>query len=87
MSNPMDIVQWLRRGSENRRKAWGEAGLDGCRFDEAANEIERLRAVLQALLNRYVSLVESGDCGNWSPHTEVEVTDAKEALQADNKRL
>jgi hypothetical protein len=43
---PDDIVDWLRRLAGRRRRAFGEDGMKGCRFDEAANEIERLRAEL-----------------------------------------
>ena len=42
-----------------------------------------LRACAEALEQmtaRYVSLVNSGDCGNWNPEEEVEVLNARAAL-------
>jgi len=38
------------------------------------------REVLQRLLDKYVSLVNCGDCGNWDPETEQEVIDARVEL-------
>lgn len=37
------IAEWLRRLATRRRSAFGEEGMIGCRFEEAAVEIERLR--------------------------------------------
>lgn len=42
----MDITDWLRGLSKRRKTAFGEAGLDGCRYDEAAAEISGLRTEL-----------------------------------------
>lgn len=39
----VDITDWLRGLVKNRRTAFGEDGMIGCRYDEAASEIERLR--------------------------------------------
>ncbi len=44
-----DIVEWLRGLSNGRRKAFGEKGMAGCRFDEAADTIDRLRVQNGAL--------------------------------------
>ena len=46
-------------------------------------ELERaqLRIALDALLERYVDLVNCGDCGNWDPEGEGEVQQARAALQ------
>ena len=44
----MTITEWLRKHTTNRRAAWGEAGLAGCRFDEAADLLDRYRITLQA---------------------------------------
>lgn len=41
-----------------------------------------LRDALQALLDRYVNLVNSGDAGNWDPEEDNEVKDARWALEA-----
>lgn len=41
---------------------------------------QKLREALQALLNRYVQLVESGDAGNWDAEKEPEVIAARSAL-------
>ena len=43
-------------------------------------ENQKLREVLQALLKRYVELVNSGDAGNWDPEAELEVIAARQAL-------
>lgn len=37
-------------------------------------------AALSELLERYTSLVNCGDCGNWDPETEAEVINARAAL-------
>jgi hypothetical protein len=42
-----DIVEWLRGLSKRRKDAWGAQDM-GCRYDEAADEIERLRWELDA---------------------------------------
>lgn len=39
------------------------------------------REVLEALLSHYVSLVNSGDAGNWNPETEPEVIAARAELK------
>jgi hypothetical protein len=41
-----------------------------------------LRSALEALLNRYVSLVQSGDGGDWDAEIETEVINARAALTA-----
>ena len=40
----------------------------------------KLKKALTALLDRYVGLVNCGDCGNWNPETEEEVIAARAAL-------
>lgn len=42
----------------------------------------RLFNALQAMLDRYVSLVNSGDAGNWDPQIELEVIEATFALKS-----
>ncbi len=44
-----DISTWLRGLSEKRRQAFGDDGLIGCRYNEAADEIERLRAIIEEI--------------------------------------
>jgi len=39
-----------------------------------------LLAALQAILNRYIDLAGSGDCGNWNPETEPQVIQARAAI-------
>jgi hypothetical protein len=46
----------------------------------AVMEIDRLRAALDGLLERYTGLVNSGDAGFWDPEGEPEVVAAREAL-------
>jgi len=43
-------------------------------------EIQRLRDALNGLLERYVDLVNCGDCGKWNPETEDVVVQARQAL-------
>lgn len=40
-----------------------------------------LKAAAQALLDHYVSLVRSGDAGNWDPETEEPVIRLRKALE------
>lgn len=51
---------------------------------EMARAEERWRLVevaLEALLKRYLSLVNSGNCGFWDPEKEDEVIQARVALK------
>jgi hypothetical protein len=41
---------------------------------------QRLGLALAAMLDRYVTLAESGDCGRWNPEEEAEVIAARSAL-------
>ncbi len=41
-----------------------------------------LRTALQALLDKHVELVASGDCGHWDVEKEPEVIAAREVLAA-----
>lgn len=43
-------------------------------------EVERLTQALDGMLCVYVSLVNSGDAGNWNPENEPEVKAARQAL-------
>lgn len=47
---------------------------------EAAHSHDALVSALAGLLERYTSLVNCGDCGNWDPETEDEVKAARAAL-------
>lgn len=49
-------------------------------LERATAEGRRLETALQALLNRYVELVNWGDCGSWDPEKEDEVIAARAAL-------
>jgi len=56
--------------------------------EEMRAEIAELRAqlnkantALSALLEMYVQLANSGDCGNWNPEEEDEVIAARAALK------
>lgn len=51
-----------------------------------------LRSALQGLLDRYLTMVNSGDCGNWEPEDEAEVIAARKALktqrsEGSNRRM
>lgn len=41
----------------------------------------KLALALENLLDHYISLVESGDAGNWDPEKEKQVIDARKALR------
>jgi hypothetical protein len=46
-----------------------------------------LEKALKHVTERYVALIESGDCGNWDPETEPEIIEARAALaQADGPK-
>lgn len=46
-----------------------------------SKQIKLLRDALEGLIDRYTSLVCSGDCGNWDPESEEEVYHARQALE------
>ena len=46
-----------------------------------------LREAARALLEHYLGLANSGDCGNWDPETEVEVIDLRLALTEEEANL
>jgi hypothetical protein len=49
-------------------------------------KIGRLRTALNGLLDRYVQLISSGDCGFWNPEEEDVVKEARAALADDEAR-
>lgn len=71
---------YIAQKRAQKDKEWRE------KFDKeyAQRALERsaplLRDALTALLDRYVSLVNCGDCGNWNPETEDQVIAARAAL-------
>ena len=77
----IDIVEELRKGCDCSTKVCVMDSVS----EDAADEIERLRAALEALLERYTGLVNSGDCGNWDCEQENEVIAAREALKQSEK--
>jgi len=52
-------------------------------WNKITEEKQRYKDALERLLGRYVSMVNSGDCGNWDPETEEEVIEARAALKGD----
>lgn len=50
---------------------------------DAISRIERLEAALRKLLERYVSLVNSGDCGTWDSDGDDDVIAARAALEEE----
>ena len=48
----------------------------------AINNHAALVAALNGLLNKYVAMVSSGDCGFWDPEEEAEVIAARATLSA-----
>lgn len=51
------------------------------RATAAEAALERARAALTTMLNRYVDMVNSGDCGFWNPEDEDCVKQARAALE------
>jgi hypothetical protein len=48
--------------------------------DSERQLVRHLTGALEVLLNRYVGIVSSGDCGNWNPEEEYEVVVARGVL-------
>jgi hypothetical protein len=48
---------------------------------KTADERDMMATALRNLLNRYVGLVNCGDCGNWDPEAEEEVIFARSLLK------
>ena len=46
-----------------------------------STRIAAIENILLLLTERYTSLVNSGDCGNWNPEEETIVIKAREALK------
>jgi hypothetical protein len=42
---------------------------------------KKLQSALEDLLDHYIRMVKSGDCGNWNPETEPVVIKARKALE------
>lgn len=56
---------------------------------KAVNNHYSLKEALELMLERYVDLVNCGDCGSWNPEEEVRVIKAREAIkqaEAENER-
>jgi hypothetical protein len=45
------------------------------------DNVQRLRAALEKLLDHYTALINSGDAGFWDPEEEPEVIEARAALE------
>ena len=60
-----DIVDWLRQLLNQRTAAFGEDGLKSCRYGEAADEIERLRAIEETAKPLIENIRERGMHDNW----------------------
>jgi hypothetical protein len=91
-SESIDAEGWLD-GDGNRGPECLECGATADslgkwnRRDDT--ELTRLRTVLRglveaanAMLDMYVALANSGDCGNWNPHNDKEVINLKAAIAA-----
>ena len=50
-------------------------------YNNKSTEILTLRSRLQAMLDHYLRLANSGDAGNWDPEEEDEVIRARAALK------
>jgi hypothetical protein len=81
--NDKDDSSWM--GS------WGECKIcqgeipyghtETCFIYKCERTDRQFREALEALLKRYVTLVESGDAGNWNCEEEPEVIFARNALK------
>ena len=71
-------VAKLKRLAVEKFREWARPIL--MRSEADKEERERMRAALDGLLERYVSLVNSGDGGSWNPETEAEVIAARAAI-------
>ena len=69
-----------RRIAEERRAADLEEEQRKRRLAQVQHAGPELASALQALLRRYVGLVESGDAGNWNTEEEEVVVNARAAL-------
>jgi hypothetical protein len=54
-------------------------------YEELLKQRDELLSALLRMTERYVSLVECGDCGNWNPENEEAVTAAREAIAKVSK--
>ena len=66
--------------SEMRRKRYAEINAAQTERDRRADLFPELVEALQSMLDRYVSLVQCGDCGNWDAEAETQVIAARSAL-------
>lgn len=48
---------------------------------------KKQESILERFLNHYIGLVESGDCGNWDPHSEEIVVEVKNEIQRELKSM
>jgi hypothetical protein len=67
-----ELTDWV---GEEQAETVAELLCRGERYDE-------LVKALTGLLERYTSLVNCGDCGNWDPETEDDVIAARAALMS-----
>lgn len=56
------------------------APCEGKGYLEAIEKAEGLAQALVGMVEMYVPLINSGDCGNWDPEEDEEVIDARQAL-------
>lgn len=48
--------------------------------DTAEKQVVVLREALQEFVDKYVAMINSGDCGNWNPEEEPVVVNARKAI-------
>jgi hypothetical protein len=65
-----------KTGHKEARHAAAELAL------KADTKIEMLTKALDDMTQHYISLIQSGDAGNWDPMQEAEVIQAMNALKA-----
>jgi hypothetical protein len=82
-SGPSIWIRQVNGPDTTLATAWGDIedleplAFDNARLIAAAPD---LLAALRTFTERYVVMINSGDCGNWDPETETEVIAARAAI-------
>ena len=81
ISKAADAIERIARERDEARAEIERLRNGGCARDQTTTQYcAALAAALQALLSRYVELVNCGDCGFWNPEEEPEVIAARRQL-------
>ncbi len=72
--------KWQKGPWEKNEDGWCYEG-DVFENQDLISAAPELYEALEVFVNDYVSMVNSGDCGNWNPEEELKVTLARAALR------